>query len=112
MLSTAVAGHGMTTCKGRPAVAKAPLQRRGRLRLGPARKGWLAATRANPHRSQGLPPIRAVAHGGSAYRGDARGGADRRGGHPLTGWLPTGKGNRCLRKGGDDGDTMRVRKEG
>ncbi|RRT56372.1 hypothetical protein B296_00044827 [Ensete ventricosum] len=32
------------------------------------------------------------------------GGSGRRGGRPLIGWLPTGKGNRRLRRGSSDGD--------
>ncbi|RWW28107.1 hypothetical protein GW17_00007433 [Ensete ventricosum] len=50
--------------------------------------------------------------------GDARGGvtlgsgANRRGGRPLAGRLPTGKGSCLLRRGDDDDDIMRVRKEG
>ncbi|RRT66043.1 hypothetical protein B296_00031429, partial [Ensete ventricosum] len=32
------------------------------------------------------------------------GGADRKGGRPLAGWLPACKGSRRLRWGGSDGD--------
>ncbi|RWW05290.1 hypothetical protein GW17_00031439 [Ensete ventricosum] len=45
---------------------------------------------------KGLPP----AANPDASRG---GGTSRRGGHPLAGWLSTGKGNRYLRKGKDGG---------
>ncbi|RWV94428.1 hypothetical protein GW17_00043033, partial [Ensete ventricosum] len=43
-------------------------------------------------------------------RGTARKGChlQGRGGRPLTGWLPTGNGNCCLRRGGDDGDVARA----
>ncbi|RWV81203.1 hypothetical protein GW17_00057402 [Ensete ventricosum] len=46
-------------------------------------------------------------HGGAA-RGSSIG---RRGGHPLVGRLPTGKGSRRLRKGSGIG-AVRVREEG
>ncbi|RWW39685.1 hypothetical protein BHE74_00054956 [Ensete ventricosum] len=51
------------------------------------------------HCPQGLPLARATASSGSACRGDARGGADRRGGRPLAEWLRPCKGS-----SDDDGD--------
>ncbi|RWV85574.1 hypothetical protein GW17_00052626 [Ensete ventricosum] len=63
------------------------------------------------HRPQGLPPARATASNGSACRGDARGGAGRRGCCPLAEWLPAGKGNRRLRRGNIGCGVVRV-KEG
>ncbi|RZS24762.1 hypothetical protein BHM03_00057871 [Ensete ventricosum] len=68
-------------------------------------QGWLATAI----------PLAGVA---SHPRGDARGGvtlgsgANRRGGRPLAGRLPTGKGSCLLRRGDDDDDIVRVRKEG
>ncbi|RRT37682.1 hypothetical protein B296_00054861, partial [Ensete ventricosum] len=64
------------------------------------------------HRPQGLSLARATTSSDSACRGDARGGAGRRGGCPLAEWLSTVKGSRRLRRGSsDDDDAVRV-KEG
>ncbi|RWV78747.1 hypothetical protein GW17_00060231, partial [Ensete ventricosum] len=72
-------------CKGKPA-------RRGgsRLQRGARKGGRLQGAR------KGLPP----AASSTANRGD---GANRRGGRPLVGQLPAGKGNRRLRRGSSDG---------
>ncbi|RWV95353.1 hypothetical protein GW17_00042028 [Ensete ventricosum] len=75
-------GHGLATYKGRPATAR-PLG-------AAARKGLLPV--ASPAASRG-------------------GGAGRRGGRPLAGWLPTEKGSCRLCRGSGGGGTVRV-KEG
>ncbi|RWW15276.1 hypothetical protein BHE74_00032382 [Ensete ventricosum] len=75
-----VNGHGLATCKGRPAVAR-PLARGDR--QWPACKGQTAS--ASPTASKG-------------------GDAGRRSGRPLAARLPVAKGNRRLRRGnGSDG---------
>ncbi|RWV82989.1 hypothetical protein GW17_00055467 [Ensete ventricosum] len=86
------ASHGQPPC------------RVGHPRPRPPIRGWLAAVRAS---LKGRPA--APAWGGShpwarpvaASRG---GGASCRGGHPLAGWLPVGKGSCRLRRGNDGGD--------
>ncbi|RRT40140.1 hypothetical protein B296_00030628 [Ensete ventricosum] len=67
--------------------------------------GWLRPSRRGDTRKvdrlqgtgKGLPPATCP----TASRGS---GVSRRGGDPLAGWLPTGKGSRRLRRGSSDGD--------
>ncbi|RZR82141.1 hypothetical protein BHM03_00008504 [Ensete ventricosum] len=47
---------------------------------------------------KGLPPVASPA----ASRGDSAGS---KGGRPLAGWMPTGKGSRRLRRGSNGGDS-------
>ncbi|RWW39008.1 hypothetical protein BHE74_00055702, partial [Ensete ventricosum] len=58
------------------------------------------------------PPARVVASSDSACKGDACGGADRRGGRHLAEWLPTGKGSRRLHRGNNGGSGVVRVKEG
>ncbi|RZS17819.1 hypothetical protein BHM03_00050006 [Ensete ventricosum] len=55
---------------------------------------------------QGAIARRAPAANPTASRGND---TDRRGGRPLAGQLPTGKGNRCLRRGSGDGNAHGAR---
>ncbi|RWW18983.1 hypothetical protein GW17_00016998 [Ensete ventricosum] len=83
-------------------------------------QGWLPTTRPWPgparkggrHRSWGQQPAgAAIAHGHTSLQRGARRGlppmtnptASHRGGCPLAGWLPTGKGSHRLRRGSSDG---------
>ncbi|RWW54940.1 hypothetical protein BHE74_00038448 [Ensete ventricosum] len=88
-------GHGLATCKWRPAAAT----RRGSSPQGAATRGHSRLWPAH----KGLPPVASP----SASRG---GGAGRRGGRPLARRLPTAKGCRRLRRG-NDGDTVRVKED-
>ncbi|RZR83483.1 hypothetical protein BHM03_00010085 [Ensete ventricosum] len=103
-------------CKGAPARGHA---------AGVVANGLQTATRGQSTRGDRLrvrrpqegslqaeaPPARATASSGSACRGGAHGGADRRGGRPLAEWLPAGKGSRRLCRGSSGDDVVRV-KEG
>ncbi|RWV87360.1 hypothetical protein BHE74_00052374 [Ensete ventricosum] len=64
--------------------------------VGAARKGGTCCSTLKGGRvygvRKGLPPVASP----TASRG---GDVDRRGGHPLAGWLQVGKGNRHLRRG-------------
>ncbi|RWV77333.1 hypothetical protein GW17_00061859, partial [Ensete ventricosum] len=53
--------------------------------------------------------LQGAATSGQPYRQQG-GGADHRGGRPVAGRLPAGKGSRCLRRGNDG--TVMVREEG
>ncbi|RWW41270.1 hypothetical protein BHE74_00053256 [Ensete ventricosum] len=55
------------------------------------------------HHPQGLLPARATTSRGSACKGGTRGGAGYRGGCPLVGRLPAGKGSHRLRRGSGGG---------
>ncbi|RWW04577.1 hypothetical protein GW17_00032191 [Ensete ventricosum] len=90
-------GCGQSPYKGRPSVGMA----------GCGQPAWATAngqpTKASwqcPAR-KGLPPMASLA----ASRG---GGAGRRDGLPLAGWLPATKGSCCLRKG-NGGGAVRVK---
>ncbi|RRT62141.1 hypothetical protein B296_00015689 [Ensete ventricosum] len=64
-----------------------------------------------PGRGQGQLARAAIAHGHTSLQRGARRGlppmtnptASHRGGCPLAGWLPTGKGSHRLRRGSSDG---------
>ncbi|RZR75439.1 hypothetical protein BHM03_00057789, partial [Ensete ventricosum] len=82
-----------------------PIARAAACRGGAYGHGWLRPShRGDTHKvdrlqgtGKGLPP--------AAYPTASRGsGVDRRGGCPLAGWLPAGKGSRRLRRGSSDGD--------
>ncbi|RRT32729.1 hypothetical protein B296_00052981 [Ensete ventricosum] len=104
------ASHGQPSCKAGhpwPGCDQGPLQGGGRLRPGLARKGGQLRSRG-----QQLPigtPTCSMAPAKGPVAGRPQGAVDRRGGRPLAGWLPTGKGSRRLHRGssGDDTDGAR-----
>ncbi|RWW80632.1 hypothetical protein BHE74_00011017 [Ensete ventricosum] len=114
---------GRPLARGRLSTAKAPLQRGGRLRPGslqravarghdrlqPARKGRLPAVSLQGGGRQRLPRKGQPAAASPAARRGAS--ADRKGGRPSAGRLPTVTGNCCLRRGSRRSGVMRV-KEG
>ncbi|RWW72236.1 hypothetical protein BHE74_00019975 [Ensete ventricosum] len=102
-----VEGRPRPARKGRPTVGAVPAGRQP-VGKGIAHKGY---------RLQGPSLAGTATNRGSACKGGPHGGATRgsgagrRGGRPLAGRLPTGKGSRRLHRGGDGG-TVRAREEG